>query len=481
MPVSVRSYVGWCLLVLATAACQGPPPPAEPPKPRASSKATPAGSGAAKGLERSVVLMGVVAGPKAGLITNNSANVLSNNGSSMLGGPRANVVSNHGSTLKLLGFALAQADQLSPVAGASVAVFDPSGRQLTAANVKTDANGRYATSKFPAPPGALVVVARYAAEGQAVELAALAAPPAGADAGTAEVSPASTLVAKKTRQLIARGELAADELDVAAATRVAEALAPALDAEAVVAAAILADAAAAAVLDDATQEGTAGPAVEAAAAGTTAAAIAAPAPTRTPRPPAIDPDAPMITRITSVPEAGAFVTTLEGHGFGPSAGQVHLTFPGTKFPVPYKPVTWSDGQVSFNHDGLPADGTGYVDVVLPDGVQAGAAAPGRHSNVIAFRAGGSATPMVVPAWLPQGPVITRTAPDGASGLMVLGYGFGAKQAILLEYRAKLGIANLPSASWEDRRIGLAAVPAPPTALQVLLPNGMRSNAYADGR
>jgi sugar lactone lactonase YvrE len=144
-------------------------------------------------------------GDKGGsLISDKGGGIIANNGSALSGVVTvpANLLANNGANYRL------QAVTTAAAAQAEVALVDAKDQLLPGTDwIKTDAQGRYSFAQVPAT-GTFYVRARLAAGGKTHQFAAIAKL-AGATGTVVDVSPASTLVAEKTR-------LVADEQDQSA-------------------------------------------------------------------------------------------------------------------------------------------------------------------------------------------------------------------------------------------------------------------------
>ncbi|MDB5098385.1 MAG: hypothetical protein JWM80_2806 [Cyanobacteria bacterium RYN_339] len=170
---------------------------------------------------------GTVLGPAAGLIANNAAGII--------GGNSAGVIGNHGGSLHLL----ADAALTAPVANATVEVVNEKGEKVSSEHAVTDAKGVF-TLKTVKPTGPLVFLrASYKAEGQDVTLLCAAPAPRTTGQTTADLDPASTLVAKKVAILVRTGSVKADTVNTDELHELAKQLTANLSAKDVVAAAVL--------------------------------------------------------------------------------------------------------------------------------------------------------------------------------------------------------------------------------------------------
>lgn len=217
---------------------------------------------------------GVLAAGAAGLVGNNAGALVANNAAGVVANNTAGLVGNNSSGVVAKGgglYALAHAGHAAPpatprrledeghaprpaafepVGGALVEALDLAGKIVSRKPVRTGPDG-----SFTFPPGGLgpsngplIFRAVVAVGTRTVTLEALV--PAGAAASAPiAMTPASTLVAKKARALVAAGRFADQPLGVEAAARLAEALAPFMSERAAVAAVLVEDAVAGQVLD----------------------------------------------------------------------------------------------------------------------------------------------------------------------------------------------------------------------------------------
>jgi sugar lactone lactonase YvrE len=235
-------------------------------------------------------LTGTVRGPSASLVANNAGNLIANNG--------AGLIANNGGGLTGRYGLLATDGRIVAVAGATVTVTDMAGQALTGAPVTTDAQGAYSIKGLK-PSGALVVVhVRYTAAGHPVTLKALVAAPRQGDQAS-EVTPGSTMVAKKVAALVANRTVTPQALSAIALQALTARLSPLMSDRAIAIAALQDDEQAAHAFDVMAGES---PAL-AEAAGAAAPALAA-APTAAPAStaPGAAPTAPPTA--TSPPAAG---------------------------------------------------------------------------------------------------------------------------------------------------------------------------------
>ncbi len=236
--------------VLATLIASGCAAAVGPTQAKGAAKA-PRVAGAARPRPAPVLtLRGLVAGPSAAVLANNGASLLADDGAGLIGDSGLGLIANNGGsvisnngggvisdnggglTAKTKyrvagrpGYALAQAvGLLAPVPSATVELVDAAGAPLTTA-VTTDAAGRY-TLVLPAGlPAVAFVRARCARAGYDLELAA-ATPLAQGQAGPADVTPSTTLVAKKVQALVGAGLVRGDAFAVAGVREAADAVAP---------------------------------------------------------------------------------------------------------------------------------------------------------------------------------------------------------------------------------------------------------------
>lgn len=185
-------------------------------------------------------LTGRVSGPSAALVANNAGNLIANNG--------AGLIANNGGGLGGRYRTLAGQGALVAVPGARVSVTDLAGKSLSGQAVVTDAMGAY-TVKGLKPSGAIVVVrVSYTLADRPVTLSALvAAPRKGTQAG--DVSPASTLVAKKVGAALTENSLRSQALSPTTLAALTAELAPLMSDQAIAVAALTPDADAAAAFD----------------------------------------------------------------------------------------------------------------------------------------------------------------------------------------------------------------------------------------
>lgn len=191
-----------------------------------------------------VAIEGIVRGPAAGLIANNGAGVIGNNGGRLVTDNGSGVISDHGSSLRVL----ALDDLTTPVANAVVRVEDVNGQFLPGAAGSTSASGYYRIPLAGLTGDVAFIRVNYQQEGRAVELLAPVDVTNRKERSIA-VDPASTLVAKKAQEMVREHRVDAAGLNEAVLTQLSTALAPTLDADAVVAAAILAPSSAAHAFD----------------------------------------------------------------------------------------------------------------------------------------------------------------------------------------------------------------------------------------
>jgi hypothetical protein len=185
-------------------------------------------------------LSGTALGPSASLVANNGAGLIANNGGGL--------IANNGGGLSGRYRTRSADDRLAPAADATVSVTDLAGKALTAAPVTTNAQGEF-TLKGLKPSGPIVMLTvRYPIGDRTVTLKALVAAPR-QGALTRDVSPASTLVAKKVATAIAGRSLSASALVPATLEALGTTLAPLMSDKAIAIAALTPDAESAKAFD----------------------------------------------------------------------------------------------------------------------------------------------------------------------------------------------------------------------------------------
>ncbi|MDB5098089.1 MAG: hypothetical protein JWM80_2510, partial [Cyanobacteria bacterium RYN_339] len=395
-------------LILALASCKGGGTTPGAPKPAASARPEQA---AARGLT------GVVLGPTAAILSNNSSGVLSNNGGA--------IISDVGGSFVAKWHLAFARDQLIALANAKVSASDLQGRPFTGVATRTDGAGRY---RITMPGTATVIVTAVATVGAVqLTLAAIAAP----QAGDTPIDPATTLAAKVLQDAIARGALAPAAVTPALAAALARRLEPAMNDRAVVAAVGLPAGEAAAVFGQMLAESPplkAGIAQDAPAVANPPQPATTPAPT--PRPAgSTSPVAPLPA--TPQPIAPPQPTT----GPSPTPGTAILpyrveSFVGRGLPVgglshPTELALMPDGRIAVAdtyHEQLRAvRPDGAVDVLAGDGMF-GINDPARLSDPVAIAVDAAGTVYFsdvagarVRSWQPGG-ALTLVAGGGAPGM-----------------------------------------------------------------
>lgn len=194
---------------------------------------------------------GVLRVPLAGLIANHGAGVIANNGAKLISEQGGGLISDNGAGLiQRARYALQGVGQLSvPLGGVKVHAFDERGTELTMGGVYTGADGSYTIPRLGASGGLIFLTAELDREGQPVSLVALAPAPRSPGLIKVEIDPATTIVAKKVREMLRRNAFHPTAVRPVAAQLLANAIAARLDARGVVAAALLAEGPAALVFD----------------------------------------------------------------------------------------------------------------------------------------------------------------------------------------------------------------------------------------
>ena len=238
----MRRWIGSGVAALAlVTACKGGQPPAPLAGPPERAVAAPTGTVARWSLR------GIALGPSAEILSNNGSSVVSHHGADLISDNGGGLVSRVRSTA----YGLAQATPPGvPVAGAHVAVLAADGTRLVPTDATTDALGRYAID-VPASVGPFAFVrASYQAQGFDITLLAVVVFPRGPVAA-AEVGldPATTLLAKKLSTALQAGRVASASLDAAAIMAAQRALATVLRPAEVAEATLLGEADAARAFD----------------------------------------------------------------------------------------------------------------------------------------------------------------------------------------------------------------------------------------
>ncbi|HEY9722570.1 MAG TPA: hypothetical protein V6D47_11165 [Oscillatoriaceae cyanobacterium] len=192
-------------------------------------------------------LTGTASGPAAGLISNNAGGLISNNAGGLISNNAGGLISNNAGGLisnNAGGYRVvldAESSPTQPIAGARCAVFNERGEQVSYSWTTTDANGHYSFSRLKPSGPVLFVKIVYEAEGQEVTLMATTPAPRKAGNVTADVSPATTLVAKKVEEMVRLRAVNVASVQQSTVNQMVQTLAPALTPKGIVAAAILPD------------------------------------------------------------------------------------------------------------------------------------------------------------------------------------------------------------------------------------------------
>jgi sugar lactone lactonase YvrE len=184
-------------------------------------------------------LAGSVKGPSAGLISNNAGGLISNNAGGLISNNAGGLISNNAGGLisnAAGGYRIsAVGDEPAAVANCKVAVFNERGEMVSYNWVVTDKNGNYQFPRLKASGPLLFVKAVYQVGDKQVNLMAAAkAPRAGGEVSTTEITPASTLVAKKVQEMIRLRVVSVATIKAEATTALAKKLEPVLTKEAAV-------------------------------------------------------------------------------------------------------------------------------------------------------------------------------------------------------------------------------------------------------
>lgn len=197
-------------------------------------------------------LVGTVLGPSASLISDNASTVVSDHGSGLVANNGGSLIANNsGSLIGKVKFALLADDAtaLAPVADASIDALGPDGQPLPGVATTTDAAGNFTLSGLPPSTPLVFLRARYAAAGENVILMTLCAAPRGAGSLAANLTPASSLVAKKILTGVRQGQVSLAKVSTTTVNDLTRLVGPVMSGVAIVAAAVQSESDAAGTFD----------------------------------------------------------------------------------------------------------------------------------------------------------------------------------------------------------------------------------------
>ncbi|MFP5501976.1 MAG: hypothetical protein ACLGIN_05765, partial [Candidatus Sericytochromatia bacterium] len=300
-------------------------------------------------------LVGKVKMAPSGIIATNGSAIIATNGSAM--------VSSGASRFGLLALSLEAA------VGARVRVLSESGQALYAGTVKTDAEGRFSIRRLTSSGPVVFVEATLEAGGLPITLSGVVPAPRRGKV-TADMTPASTLVAEKLRVMLGASALSLSGFETRRLARAIEAVEAAMDDESQVAACVLSGKAAAGYFD-AWVEGKPALAKELReiVGGHALEALLTPAPAPKPDAPA-EPATPRPEAEPSPPPVPTAQGVFGVAGFG-LAGYTDGHASKARFNVPYDVATDAEGNVyvadSENHAVRQVTPDGKVKTIAGDG------------------------------------------------------------------------------------------------------------------
>jgi hypothetical protein len=204
-------------------------------------------------------LSGSVKGPSAGLISNNAGGLISNNAGGLISNNAGGLISNNAGGLisnnaggyRTLATA---ADNFVLVPGAKVAVFNERNEMVSYGWSTVDKDGNYSFKRLKDSTHLLFLKAVYQVGDKQVTLMAVCKAPREAKTITANVDPATTLVAKKVLEMLRLRVVSVSTVKADSFTTMASQLAPVMTDAAAVLAVLQPPAAAAKTFDQAIGE-----------------------------------------------------------------------------------------------------------------------------------------------------------------------------------------------------------------------------------
>lgn len=204
-------------------------------------------------------LSGSVKGPSAGLISNNAGGLISNNAGGLISNNAGGLISNNAGGLisnnaggyRTLATA---ADNFVLVPGAKVAVFNERNEMVSYGWSTVDKDGNYSFKRLKDSTHLLFLKAVYQVGDKQVTLMAVCKAPREAKTITANVDPATTLVAKKVLEMLRLRVVSVSTVKAESFTTMADQIAPVMTDAAAVLAVLQPPAAAAKTFDQAIGE-----------------------------------------------------------------------------------------------------------------------------------------------------------------------------------------------------------------------------------
>jgi hypothetical protein len=204
-------------------------------------------------------LSGSVKGPSAGLISNNAGGLISNNAGGLISNNAGGLISNNAGGLisnNAGGYRTLQAaaDNFVLVPGAKVAVFNERNEMVSYGWSTVDKDGNYSFKRLKDSTHLLFLKAVYQVGDKQVTLMAVCKAPREAKTITANVDPATTLVAKKVLEMLRLRVVSVSTVKAESFTTMATQIAPVMTDAAAVLAVLQPPAAAAKTFDQAIGE-----------------------------------------------------------------------------------------------------------------------------------------------------------------------------------------------------------------------------------